>query len=56
MLNTSWQVSTAAPLSPTTAALSGKLLGQGGYILPVEIAACLLLAAIVGAIVLVREK
>ncbi len=56
IITTSWQVSTAAPLWPTTAALSGKLLGQGGYILPVEIAACLLLAAIVGAIVLVREK
>ena len=56
MLNTPWQVSATPPLAPTTAALAGKLLGQGGYILPVEIAACLLLAAIVGAIVLVREK
>ncbi len=56
VITTPWQVSTAAPLAPTTAALAGKLLGQGGYILPIEIAACLLLAAIVGAIVLVREK
>ena len=51
-----WQVSTAPPLQPTTAALADKLLGTDGFILPVEIAAALLLAAILGAIVLVREK
>ncbi len=56
LINTPWQVSTAPPLQPTTAALAGKLLGEGGFILAVEIAATLLLAAILGAIVLVREK
>ncbi len=56
VINTSWQVSTVPPLEPTTSALAGKLLGEGGFILPVEIAASLLLAAILGAIVLVREK
>ena len=56
LINTPWQVSTLPPLEPTTAALAGKLLGEGGFILPVEIAAALLLAAILGAIVLVREK
>ena len=56
LINTPWQVSTMPPLEPTTAALAGKLLGEGGFILPVEIAATLLLAAILGAIVLVREK
>ncbi|MFC2011131.1 NADH-quinone oxidoreductase subunit J [Chloroflexota bacterium] len=56
LINTPWQVSTVPPLEPTTAALAGKLLGEGGFILPVEIAAFLLLAAILGAIVLVREK
>jgi len=56
LINTPWQVSTAPPLEPTTTALAGKLLGKGGFILPVEIAALLLLAAILGAIVLVREK
>ncbi|MFC1987697.1 NADH-quinone oxidoreductase subunit J [Chloroflexota bacterium] len=56
LINTPWQVSTAQPLAPTTSALASKLLGEGGFILPVEIAACLLLAAILGAIVLVREK
>ena len=56
LVNTPWPVSATPPLEPTTAALAGKLLGQGGYILPVEIAPILLLAAIIGAIVLVREK
>ena len=56
LLNTPWQISTLPPLEPTTSALAGKLLGEGGFILPVEIAAVLLLAAILGAIVLVREK
>jgi len=54
--NTRWPVSGAAPLEPTTAALAAKLFGEGGFILAVEIAAVLLLAAILGAIVLVREK
>jgi len=56
LLNTPWQVSALPPLEPTTSALAGKLLGEGGFILSVEIAAALLLAAILGAIVLVREK
>jgi len=56
LLNSPWQVSTAPPVQPTTAALADKLLGEGGFILPLEIAASLLLAAILGAIVLVRER
>ncbi len=56
LTNTPWQIKALPPLEPTTAALAGRLLGEGGFILPVEIAACLLLAAILGAIVLVREK
>jgi len=56
MINTPWQLASVAPLEPTTPALAGKLFGEGGFILPVEIAAVLLLAAILGAIVLVREK
>ena len=54
--NTLWQISGAPPVEPTTAGLAGKLFGEGGFILPMEIAAVLLLAAILGAIVLVREK
>ncbi|MFC2004961.1 NADH-quinone oxidoreductase subunit J [Chloroflexota bacterium] len=56
MVSSPWQISATPPLEPTTAALAGKLLGEGGFILAVEIAATLLLAAILGAIVLVREK
>ena len=56
VIYTSWQVSGAAPLEPTTSALAGKLFGEGGFILAVEVAAVLLLAAVLGAIVLVREK
>ena len=56
LINTPWQISTAPPLEPTTPALANSLLGEGGFILAVEIAATLLLAAILGAIVLVREK
>ena len=56
MLNTQWQVSSLAPQAPTTTALAGKLFGAGGFLLPLEIAPVLLLAALIGAIVLVREK
>jgi NADH-quinone oxidoreductase subunit J len=56
LINTVWPVSTASLVEPTTAAIASQLLGQGGYILPLEIAGVLLLAAILGAIVLVREK
>ena len=54
--NTMWQLSGAPPVEPTTAGLAGKLFGESGFILPVEITAVLLLAVILGAIVLVREK
>jgi NADH-quinone oxidoreductase subunit J len=53
---TTWPVSAQAPLAPTTAPLAVKLFGEGGFILPVEMGAVLLLAAILGAIVLAREK
>ncbi len=56
LLNTPWPVSSTPPLEPTTPAIAGLLFGEGGFILPVEIAPLLLLAAILGAIVLVREK
>jgi NADH-quinone oxidoreductase subunit J len=54
--NTNWKIATAAPLSPTTVPLATKLFSENGYILPVEIGAVLLLAAIIGAIVITREK
>jgi NADH-quinone oxidoreductase subunit J len=51
-----WRVSSFAPLSPTTQPLATLLFGENGFILPVEIAATLLLAAVLGAIVIAREK
>lgn len=56
LAGTPWQISTVPPTEPTTPALADKLLGQGGFILPVEIAAVLLLAVMLGAIILMREK
>ena len=62
VLNTTFPVSSAAPVEPTTLGLGKALLGdpkvQGdtGYVLPIEIAGVLLLAAVLGAIVMAREK
>jgi NADH-quinone oxidoreductase subunit J len=54
--NTSWQIASEGPLTPTTVPLAVNLFSENGFILPVEIAAMLLLAAILGAIVIAREK
>jgi len=56
VLNTSWNISTAVPAEQNTAALADKLFNDGGYILPIEIAGVLLLATVIGAIILVKEK
>jgi len=56
VISTQWETSGEPPQQPTTAAIGTNLFSQGGYILPVEISAVLLLAAILGAIVLMREK
>ena len=53
---TKWETSGELPQQPTTAAIGAGLFGEGGFILPVEITAVLLLAAVLGAIVLIREK
>ena len=56
LVSTKWETSVEPPLQPTTMAIGNNLFSQGGFILPVEISAVLLLAAILGAIVLMREK
>ncbi len=56
IMNTSWSVSEVPPQEPTTEALAIRLFSEEGFILAVEIASVLLLAAILGAIVLVRER
>ncbi|MBI2832542.1 MAG: NADH-quinone oxidoreductase subunit J [Chloroflexi bacterium] len=56
VLATNWKVSAVPPVAPTTSALAQALFGGGGFLLAVEISVVLLLAAVIGAIVLVREK
>jgi NADH-quinone oxidoreductase subunit J len=56
MLNTEWALNQAAPIAPTTATLGSLLFGQGGLVLAVEIAGMLILAAVIGAISVAREK
>ena len=56
VVTTKWEISGEPPLQPTTAAIGTSLFSQSGYIIPVEISAVLLLAAILGAIVLMRDK
>jgi len=56
VMNTTFPVSSQKPIEQTTGALGQMILGGSGYILPLEIAGVLLLAAILGAIVMAREK
>ncbi len=56
VVNTSWGARTELPKVPTTATLGGRLFGEGGFLLPLEMVAILLLAAMLGAITLIREK
>jgi NADH-quinone oxidoreductase subunit J len=56
VIHTSWPVVSLFPQEPTTAALANELFGRNGFVLVVEISAAMLLAAIIGAIVLMREE
>jgi NADH-quinone oxidoreductase subunit J len=57
IVGTDWHVVAEIPTEPTTSAIAQALFrGDGGFVLAFEIAAALLLAAVIGAIVLVREK
>lgn len=53
---TDWNISAAAPVEDTTANLAALLFAADGYMLAVEMAAVLLLTAIIGAIILVRDN
>ena len=55
-MGTPWQQSGVTPVTPTTGALADKLFGEDGFMLTVEIAGVLLLAAVIGAIAMAREK
>ena len=56
ILNTNWQISSIAPGAVTTSYVGTKLFSKDGFILPVEIIPTVLLATILGAIVLVKDK
>jgi NADH-quinone oxidoreductase subunit J len=56
VLNTDWKISTVTPQTPTTLRLGEQLFGRNGFILPLEISAVLILAVVIGAIVIAREK
>ncbi len=53
---TPWRTAAVPPMSPTTLDLGQRLFSQNGFILPVEIAALILLSAVIGAIVIARDK
>ncbi|MEK7281621.1 MAG: NADH-quinone oxidoreductase subunit J [Chloroflexota bacterium] len=54
---TAWHKVSPPPPEPTTAAIAQSLFDlNSGFVLPFEIASILLLAAILGAIILVRER
>jgi len=57
VIGTDWGAVAEVSAEPTTEALAEAIFGgDGGFVLAFEIAAALLLAAIIGAIVLVRDK
>jgi NADH-quinone oxidoreductase subunit J len=56
ILNTTWPLTESVPPEVTANTLALRLFGENGFVLPVQIAAMLLLAAILGAITLVKEK
>lgn len=57
VLNTPWAAKATVTPSPTTEALGARIFDlQGGFILPLEIGALVLLAVVIGALVLVGEK
>ena len=56
ILNTVFVMPDNAPLQETVRPLGKALFGDSGYLLTVEIAAVMLLSAILGAIAVIREK
>ncbi len=56
VINTKWLINTTAPAPTTTSGLAVKLFSKDGFILPVEIIPTILLATILGAIVLIKDK
>jgi NADH-quinone oxidoreductase subunit J len=55
-LSTQWPQTKDLPTEPTATILGNLLFGQNGFVLIVEIAALVILATIIGAISITREK
>jgi len=51
-----WPLSVLPPVEPTTGPLGSVLFADSGYLLVVEITGVMILAAIIGAIALLRDK
>jgi len=56
VVNTTFPVSNSLPPEATVSGIGRLLLDNNGYVLPLEISGVLLLAAILGAVVMAREK
>jgi NADH:ubiquinone oxidoreductase subunit 6 (subunit J) len=56
VISTDWNVAAEVSKEPTTEKIAQSIFSRDGFVLAFEIAAALLLAAAIGAIVLVREK
>lgn len=56
VLKTNWKLAAGQPADPATPVLGEQLFGSSGFILPLEISAVLILAVVIGAIVIAREK
>lgn len=56
ILATDWPVSQAPPAEPTTPLLANLLFSPENFMLPLEMAAIIMLITIIGAIILVRDK
>jgi NADH-quinone oxidoreductase subunit J len=56
VLNTDWKLAVVQPPDNNTAVLAEQLFGKSGFILPLEISGALILAVVIGAIVIAREK
>lgn len=56
ILNTQWQVSNASPEANTTSILAVRLFDEDGFVLPLQIVPILLLATVLSAIVLVKDR
>lgn len=56
IVGTKWLTSNEMPKHPTITSIGADLFSESGFLLPVEVAGVLLVAAILGAIALMREK